>query len=374
MVRAVVDPGIAAVGASIARGAEPPVLLDVQHLSKRYAVGGGLSGGAKGEVKALSDISLAAQAGRTLAIVGESGSGKSTLAKVLSGLTEASDGVATLAGQDLASVGIDSRPTDLKRRIQMVFQNPDSTLNPSHSVEHAVLRPLRLLRGLSRAEAKAEAVRLLERVRLPADVLRRMPHQLSGGQRQRVALARAFAGQPELVIADEPVSALDVSVQAAIVNLLGDLQESSGIALLLISHDLALVRYMADQVAVMYLGRIVEYGPADIVFAPPYHPYTAALLAAAPRPDPDAAAPDIILGGNMPSPLDPPKGCVFASRCPRRIGEHLRHDAPTRAPPRRRPQHRLPSGRSGASEREALSACISIEMHYPYSQRRDTHG
>ena len=228
----------------------------------------------------------------------------------------------------------------------MVFQNPDSTLNPSHSVEHAVLRPLRLLRGLSRAEAKAEAVRLLERVRLPADVLRRMPHQLSGGQRQRVALARAFAGEPELVIADEPVSALDVSVQAAIVNLLGDLQESSGIALLLISHDLALVRYMADQVAVMYLGRIVEYGPADIVFAPPYHPYTAALLAAAPRPDPDARG-----AGHHPrrqhaEPARPAEGLRLRHPLPPPHRRDLRHDAPARAPPRRRPQHRLPPGRS----------------------------
>ncbi|MCZ8098959.1 MAG: ABC transporter ATP-binding protein [Burkholderiales bacterium] len=321
VVRAAVDGDRhAAHGARLAGDdADAPVLLSVRDLSKRYPVGGGLSGGARGEVRALTDVSLEARARRTLAIVGESGSGKSTLAKVLSGLTEASAGEARLGDFDLGATGIDKRPQDLKRRIQMVFQNPDSTLNPSHSVEHAVMRPLRLLRGLSRSAAKAEAARLLEKVRLPAEMLRRMPHQLSGGQRQRVALARAFAGDPQLVLADEPVSALDVSVQAAIVNLLADLQAASGIALVLISHDLALVRHMADTVAVMYLGRIVEYGPADAVFAPPWHPYTAALLAAVPRPDPDAPEPSIILAGSMPSPLEEMKGCPFASRCPRRI-------------------------------------------------------
>ena len=298
---------------------DEPALLAVRDLSKRYPVGGGLSGGARGEVRALTDVSLEARARQTLAIVGESGSGKSTLAKVLSGLTEASGGTATLGTFDLGETGIDKRPQDLKRRIQMVFQNPDSTLNPSHSVEHAVTRPLRLLRGLSRAAAKIEASRLLEKVRLPVEMLRRMPHQLSGGQRQRVALARAFAGNPDLVLADEPVSALDVSVQAAIVNLLAELQSTSGIALVLISHDLALVRHMADTVAVMYLGRVVEYGPADDIFVPPWHPYTAALLAAVPRPDPDAPEPSIILSGQMPSPLAEIPGCAFASRCPRRI-------------------------------------------------------
>src|SRR5262249_11503974 len=162
---------------------------------------------------------------------------------------------------------------------------------------------------------RTEVASLLERVRLPAELMRRMPHQLSGGQRQRVAIARALAGSPDLIIADEPVSALDVSVQAAIVNLLSDLLQQSRIALIIISHDLALVRHMADWVAVMYLGRVVEYGPADLVFSPPFHPYTEALLAAAPRPDPDAGPPAIVLSGAMPSPTQVIRGCVFASRC-----------------------------------------------------------
>ena len=203
--------------------------------------------------------------------------------------------------------------------MQMVFQNPDATLNPSHSIEFALTRPLRKQRGLSKPEARAEVVRLMERVRLPADLLARKPHQLSGGQRQRVAVARALAGQPDIIIADEPVSALDVSVQAAIVNLLDDLLASGDLALVLISHDLGLVRHMADWVAVMYLGRVVEYGTAAEVFSPPFHPYTEALLEAAPKPDPDARAPAIVLGGQMPSPTVRQPGCVFASRCPRKI-------------------------------------------------------
>ncbi len=223
--------------------------------------------------------------------------------------------------EQIGTVGVDDRSADTRRRVQMVFQNPDATLNPSHSIEFALTRPLRQQRGLSRAEARTEVVRLMERVRLPVDLLRRKPHQLSGGQRQRVAVARALAGQPDLIIADEPVSALDVSVQAAIVNLLGELLESGELALVLISHDLGLVRHMADTVAVMYLGRVVEYGPANQVFKPPYHPYTEALLEAAPKPDPDARAPGIVLAGQMPSATARLAGCVFASRCPKKLDD-----------------------------------------------------
>jgi len=295
-------------------------LIDIRGLTKRYDIGGGLTGRKVTHVNALTDASISVRAGETLAIVGESGSGKSTLAKVVSGLFPASEGHVRIAGADVAQVPVGDRSRDLRRRIQMVFQNPDATLNPSHTIGYALERPLKRLRGLPTRAARTEAARLLERVRLPADLLARKPHQLSGGQRQRVAIARAIAGNPDLVIADEPVSALDVSVQAAIVNLLGELLETSELGLLLISHDLALVRHMADWVAVMYLGRIVEQGPAAQVFTPPFHPYTEALLAAAPRPDPEAPPPAVLLDGAMPSPTVKLAGCPFASRCPRKLG------------------------------------------------------
>ena len=309
----------AASGVAAADAAEGPVLLEARGVGKWYAVGGGLAGGERRVVRALTDVSLEARRGRTLAIVGESGSGKSTLARVVAGLVGEATGEMRLGERPLAGP-VDVRPPDLVRRVQMVFQNPDSTLNPSHSVGFALMRPLRRLRGLSAEAAASEARRLMARVQLPVELLDRRPGQLSGGQRQRVAIARALAGEPDLLIADEPVSALDVSVQAAIVNLLADLRAGSDLALVLISHDLALVRHMADQVAVMYLGRVVEYGPADLVFAPPFHPYTEALLAAAPRPDPDAAPPAVTLSGAMPSASAEIRGCPFASRCPRRLG------------------------------------------------------
>ncbi len=296
-----------------------PVLLEVKGLTKWYELGRGLSRRNARTVRALTEVDLEARRGATLAVVGESGSGKSTLARVVAGLVGGARGQVRLGDVELGAKSVDERPRDLVRRVQMVFQNPDSTLNPSHTIGFALMRPLKKLRGLSARDAQAEAGRLMERVQLPVELLGRKPGQLSGGQRQRVAIARALAGNPDLLIADEPVSALDVSVQAAIVNLLADLLASSDMGLVLISHDLALVRHMADWVAVMYLGRVVEYGPADRVFAPPFHPYTQALLAAAPRPDPDAPAPEIVLPGAMASPTDDIKGCVFASRCPRRI-------------------------------------------------------
>jgi peptide/nickel transport system ATP-binding protein len=295
------------------------VVLSVRNLSKEYKLST-FFGGDKGQVvRAVTDVDLDARAGETLAIVGESGCGKSTLARIISGLLTGTAGEVRLGETDLAKVSVDDRPPDIRRRIQMVFQNPDSTLNPSHSVAFALTRPLRLLRNLTSGDAKAEVARLLAQVRMPAEMADRMPHQLSGGQRQRVAIARALAGNPGLVVADEPVSALDVSVQAAILNLLAELLEQSQLGLVLISHDLALVRHMADWVAVMYLGRVVEYGPVDQVFSPPFHPYTEALLLAAPTPDPDAAPPAAALEGMMPSPTDIIIGCAFASRCPSRI-------------------------------------------------------
>ena len=330
-------PRAAAQGEAAPPAAEGPVILEARGVGKWYEVGGGITGKPRSVIRALTDATLEARRGGTLAIVGESGSGKSTFARVVAGLAGDARGSMALDGAPLGG-GVDARPRDLLRRVQMVFQNPDSTLNPSHSVGYALMRPLRRLRGLGAAEARREAARLMERVQLPAELAGRRPWQLSGGQRQRVAIARALAGDPDLLLADEPVSALDVSVQAAIVNLLGELLAGSDMALVLISHDLALVRHMADRVAVMYLGRVVEYGPAAQVFAPPFHPYTEALLAAAPRPDPDAPPPEIVLSGAMPGAAEEIRGCAFASRCPRRI-EGVCDSVPP--PERRFGEHRI---------------------------------
>ena len=297
------------------------VMVGVDHLRKHYQQATSIfAGGRVFEVKALNEISMSAERGTTLAIVGESGCGKSTFAKVMTGLESATSGALTLDGADIGGLPVDKRPASLKRKLQMVFQNPDSTLNPSHSVGYTLMRSLKRLKGTGGKAAREEARRLMETVRLPADFVKRKPRQLSGGQKQRVAIARALAGQPDVVVADEPVSALDVSVQAAIINLLIELQAKSKTTLVFISHDLAVVRYLADKVAVMYLGKVVEFGTVEDVYAPPFHPYTEARLSAAPVPDPDRQQSRIILEGSIPSPMNLPKGCPFSTRCPRKIG------------------------------------------------------
>ncbi|MBM3531439.1 MAG: ABC transporter ATP-binding protein [Alphaproteobacteria bacterium] len=349
-VRASAEDDRAAAASAATDGA--PIVLRVRKLSKEYKLTGLFGGEKKGVVRAVTDVDLDARAGETLAIVGESGCGKSTLARIVSGLLAGTSGEVKLGETDLAKLEVDDRPPEIRRQIQMVFQNPDSTLNPSHSIAYALSRPLRMLRNLASGDAKTEVSKLLAQVRLPVEVAERMPHQLSGGQRQRVAIARALAGKPKLVVADEPVSALDVSVQAAILNLLGELLEQSRLGLVLISHDLALVRHMADWVAVMYLGRVVEYGPVAQVFSPPFHPYTEALLRAAPTPDPDAAPPTAALEGMMPSPTEIIVGCAFASRCPSRIAEQCDTTPP---PVRQFGEHRiachLELGRQAPAER-----------------------
>ena len=310
-------------------GSDSDVVLTVSRLSKSFHLGGGgwFGATARGrKVHALNAVSMAAERRHTLAIVGESGSGKSTLAKIISGLIPASEGKAVLSGVDIAGVPVDKRPPDVRRRVQMVFQNPDSTLNPSHTIEYALARPLQVLRGFAAAKARKEAAELMALVRMPAEMLARLPHQLSGGQRQRIAIARALAGAPELVVADEPVSALDVSVQAAIINLLQDLLRSSDMALVIISHDLAVVQHMADWVAVMYAGHIVQYGPGKDVFEGPHHPYTAALLAAAPRaevvdePSQPAADRAPVQPVAVTSQVTRTAGCPYAARCSVKVG------------------------------------------------------
>ena len=313
-----------------------PATLVVDRLRKVYQPRRGWLGARRGAVRALNEVDLAAQKATTLAIVGESGCGKSTLARVLSGLETATGGEVHLGGVEIGSVAIDRRSRSLRRKLQMVFQNPDSTLNPSHTVGYAIGRALRRLRRLSREATRREVAILLETVKLPAELAGRKPHQLSGGQKQRVAIARALAGDPEVMVADEPVSALDVSVQAAIVNLLGELQTTRQATLVFISHDLAVVRYLADHVAVMYLGKVVEFGPVEAVFAPPHHPYTEALLSAVPVPDLDDQRPRILLEGSLPHADAVPAGCPFSTRCPRRLGP-ICDDTPP-------PEHQLPGG------------------------------
>jgi peptide/nickel transport system ATP-binding protein len=298
--------------------AEP--MLRIGQLEKAYHQSADVFGGGGYEVHAVDGIDLEAGRGTTLAIVGESGCGKSTFAKVLTGIEQATGGTVELAGTDIGKTKVEQRDAATQRAIQMVFQNPDSTLNPSHSIGYVLARAIRKLRGISAGQARDETEALLETVNLPSEFADRKPRQLSGGQKQRVAIARALAGEPELILADEPVSALDVSVQAAIINLLVDIQQKRGSTMLFISHDLSVVRYLADHVAVMYLGKVMEFGKVADVFAPPYHPYTEALMSAVPIADPDVKRERIILEGAVPSPTERPKGCPFATRCHRKLG------------------------------------------------------
>jgi len=303
-----------------AGGGPGVAMVQVEHLTKVYEPRRRRFRGPRGPVRAVSDVELAATRGRTLAIVGESGCGKSTVAKVLSGLEVATSGSVVLDGVEVGALAVDARSAALKRKLQMVFQNPESTLNPSHTVGYAIGRALRRLQRRAPADPAAGVIRLLEIVKLSPALAARKPRHLSGGEKQRAAIARALASDPDVVVADEPVSALDVSVQAAIVNLLTEIQAARGATLVFISHDLAVVRYLADTVAVMYLGTVAELGPVERVFAPPYHPYTEALLSAVPVPDPGHAAARILLEGRVPRADEIPRGCPFATRCPRRVG------------------------------------------------------
>jgi peptide/nickel transport system ATP-binding protein len=273
--------------------------------------------GEKKYVKAVDDVSLRVAKGRTLGLVGESGCGKSSLVKGLIGLEPLTSGKMEFLDIDVKET-VTARATELIREMQMVFQNPDSTLNPSYTVGKQIARPIRRFGTVPKAQVRAEVERLLNAVRLSATYYDRLPRQLSGGEKQRVGIARALASRPDLIICDEPVSALDVSVQAAVINLLLEIQHGFGTSMIFIAHDLSVVRYFSDDIAVMYLGRIVEIGPAEKIYDPPYHPYTEALLSAVPIADPEAEQKEIRLSGNVPSALNPPTGCYFHTRCPRR--------------------------------------------------------
>ncbi|HET9507915.1 MAG TPA: ABC transporter ATP-binding protein [Gaiellaceae bacterium] len=286
-------------------------LVEVRELSKTFRQRGH-------EVHALTEVSAAIWPGETLGLVGESGSGKTTLARTLLGIVPPSEGVALLEGGELPK-RYQRRSREELRALQIVFQNPDSALNRRHSVRRILLRSLKKLAGVTGSEADRRMQDLASRVRLTERTLTQKPVQLSGGLKQRVAIARAFAGDPKLVVCDEPTSALDVSVQAAILNLLVELQAANRVAYLFISHDLGVVRYISDRIAVLYLGRLQELGPADVVFDGPHHPYTEALLSAVPTID-GGGRDRIRLHGDIPSAAAPPSGCVFHTRCPRKLG------------------------------------------------------
>ncbi|MBT6203864.1 MAG: ABC transporter ATP-binding protein, partial [Rhodospirillaceae bacterium] len=285
---------------------EGEVVLDINGMSKFYEISDMslsaiMSGQSKHFVKANENLNFEAQRGRTIAIVGESGCGKSTFAKVLTGLETATEGEIMFEGTNIGAIPVQKRDKKLIRALQMVFQNPDGTLNPSHSVGHCIGRVIKKF-GIEKDPKKVRELvgDMLDVVRLPRAFITRKPRQLSGGQKQRIAVARAFAGNPSMVIADEPVSALDVSVQAAVINLLNDVQKQYNTTLLFISHDLSVVRFISDEIVVMYLGQIMEAGEADKIFQPPYHPYTEALLSAVPIPDPDIVQKRIRVEGEIP--------------------------------------------------------------------------
>ena len=294
-------------------GGEP--LLEVRGLRKWFPVAGGLFGRPAGYLKAVDGVSFTIYRGETFGLVGESGCGKTTTGRLVLGLEKPSAGDIRFEGTDIKKASTNEM-RHLRRRMQIVFQNPYSSLDPRMTVGDLIGEPL-MVHGVVRGKARQERIaELLQLVGLQPESARRFPHEFSGGQRQRIGIARALALNPDLVVLDEPVSALDVSIQSQVLNLLQDLQHQLGLTYLFIAHDLAVVKHISDRVGVMYLGKIVEMGPADELFRRPLHPYTRALMSAIPVPDPDVKPQRIVLEGDVPSPINPPPGCRFQSRCP----------------------------------------------------------
>jgi oligopeptide/dipeptide ABC transporter ATP-binding protein len=313
-------------------------LLEVEHLVVHFPIKRGvLFDRTVGCVHAVSDVSLTLADGETLGIVGESGCGKTTLARAIARLVDATDGTIRFRGTDITHVGRRAlRP--VRRELQMVFQDPQASLNPRKRVGQIVGAPLQLQRGRENGDGEDVGGRvreLLERVGLSSEHVNRFPHEFSGGQRQRIGIARALATDPHLILLDEPVSALDVSVQAQVVNLLDDLQDELRLSYVFVAHDLSVVRHVSDRIAVMYLGKIVESSPAEELYVKPIHPYTAALLDAIPIPDPkeNRARERHVVGGEPPNPIDPPSGCRFRTRCPRATEICARVEPPLTAYP-----------------------------------------
>lgn len=293
-------------------------LLTVENLTKHYPLGDGFLKKTGAVVRAVENVSFSVAAGETLCIVGESGCGKSTIARLLMRIVEPTGGRVLIEGTDIAGLKAPALRA-WRRRMQMVFQDPYSSLNPRLTAEQIITEPVENFARLSRKQRRALAADLLQKVGMRPEMMHRFPSELSGGQRQRLGIARALSLEPALIIADEAVSALDVSVQAQILNLLLDLQQQMGIAFVFISHDLSVVQHIGHRVAVMYLGRIVELASCETLFANPVHPYTEALIAAAPVPDPTRVRSQAPVEGEVPSPINPPRGCAFHPRCPHAV-------------------------------------------------------
>jgi len=320
--------GAVSVAAHDGAAAATVPLLTVEHVEQHFPVKSGILFDRQvGAVHAVDDVSFALREGETLGLVGESGCGKTTLSRTLMRLLEPTGGRITFRGQDISHSGRRAlRP--LRRELQMVFQDPFASLNPRKRIGQIIAAPLQL-HGVPKDQLRERAAELLDRVGLQREHVNRFPHEFSGGQRQRIGIARALALEPKLIVLDEPVSALDVSIQAQIVNLLDDLQDDFGLTYIFVAHDLSVVRHVSDRIAVMYLGKVMELSPSEELYTKPIHPYTAALLSAIPVPDPreNRRRQRTVVGGEPPSPVNPPSGCVFHTRCPR-ARERCRAEVP----------------------------------------------